>query len=50
MPLPMPLVDREGADASTVSYAYAILATVDHANLRNGNNLPALAFCIGVEG
>ena len=39
----------EGADASVVSYAYAIRASVEYADLRNGNNLPALEFCIGVE-
>lgn len=39
----------EGADASVVSYAYAIRATSEHANLRNGNNLPAFAFSLRVE-
>ncbi len=44
------LVDvPEGADAGTVSYAYAIRASVEHADLRNGNNLPALAFCMRTE-
>ena len=44
------LVDvPEGADASVVSYAYAIRASVEHADLRNGNNLPAFAFCLRVE-
>ena len=39
----------DGADASVVSYAYAIRASVEHANLRGGNNLPALAFSMRVE-
>ncbi len=44
------LVDvPKGADASAVSYAYGIRASAEFADLRNGNNLPALAFCIKVE-
>ena len=44
------LVDvPEGADASEVSYAYGIRASAEYADLRNGNNLPALAFSIKVE-
>lgn len=39
----------EGADASVVSYAYSIRTSIEYADLRNGNNLPALAFCIGVD-
>ena len=39
----------EGADASVVSYAYNIRVTSEHANLRNGNNLPAFAFSMRVE-
>lgn len=39
----------EGADASVVSYAYSIRASIEHADLRNGNNLPAFAFCLRTE-
>lgn len=39
----------DGADASVVSYAYGIRVGVDWADLRNGNNLPALAFCMQTE-
>lgn len=39
----------EGADASEVSYAYAIRAGAEMANLRNSNNLPAFAFSMRVE-
>lgn len=44
------LVDvPEGADACEVSYAYAIRASVEHADLRNGNNLPCYAFSLHVD-
>ena len=39
----------DGADASVISYAYNIRVTTEHADLRNGNNLPAFAFCMPVE-
>ncbi len=39
----------DGADASVVSYAYSIRVSVEYADLRNGNNLPAFAFCLRTE-
>ncbi len=39
----------EGADASMVSYAYAIRVTKETANLENENGLPCPAFSVPVE-
>jgi hypothetical protein len=39
----------EGADASVVAYAYSIRASIEYADLRSGNNLPAFAFCLRTE-
>lgn len=36
----------EGADLSSVNYAYFLTVTPENANLRGGNNLPAPAFSI----